>query len=161
MQPKQLVCVSQCIHRNQERKFILEQWRWAAHDIVRCQQHPIPNAIPIIQDAPMTQARSLGHGCRPTGKLDIRDLMRIQSLVFQRTSLPTIFHHMLISAYAPIFRDIYPPRRVVHKHNILQRRHKLRLEFRPSEVRHEMCEERDIRPRLLARKICFSADNEV
>jgi hypothetical protein len=140
---------------------ILKQCRRTAHNVLWCQQHAIPNAISIIQNAPMRQARRLRHTRRARRELNIRNLICIQALIFQTSSLPSIFQHILIPAHAPVFRDIDPSIRIVHQYNVLQRRYKLGFELRAGKVRHEVCEERDVGARVFSGKVRFRADDEV
>jgi hypothetical protein len=140
---------------------ILKQCGRTTHNILWCQQHAIPNAIPIIQNASMRQARGFRHTRRARRELNIRNLIRIQPLIFQRSSLSPIFQHILIPAHAPVFRDIYPSIRIVHQHNVLQRRYELRFELRAGKVRYEVCEERDVGARVFSGEVRFRADDEV
>jgi hypothetical protein len=80
----------------QSHKNLLEQWRRTAHNVVRRQQHPVANAIAIVQDAPVTQARSFGHARRPRRELDIHDIIWMQPLALKRIVLATIFEYALI-----------------------------------------------------------------
>jgi hypothetical protein len=109
----------------------------------------------------MTETRRFGHTRRPRCELDIRNLIRMEALIFQRVALPAIFHNIIVSPHALVPRHIDAPLRIVHKHDIPQRRHEFAFEPRAREIRHEVRQQRDILARVFSRQVRFGADYEV
>lgn len=77
MQPKQLEHGQSCTNEVTKLESLLEEGWWTAHAVVLSQEHPVTDAVPVIQDAEMAQTRGFGHAGCAGGELDIDDVVGI------------------------------------------------------------------------------------
>lgn len=99
-------------------KGLLKEGRWTTHSIILSQKHPVPYAVPVVQDAEMTQTGSLRHAGSARGKLNIHNVVVVQPLVLQSAAVPAIFQHMFISCGTLIHCTINSSLRVVNHDHI-------------------------------------------
>ena len=56
---------------------LLEKRRWTADAVVFRQEHPVANAISIVQDTSMAQTSGFGHAGCSRGKLDVDNVVGV------------------------------------------------------------------------------------
>jgi len=85
----------------------------------------------------------------------------MQSLIFKRVVLSTIFNDVLVSFQTPVISQVHPALRVVYQYDVLQRRDELGFESRAGEVGYQVREKRDIGSRVFTREVRFGSDDEM
>ena len=118
------------------RKHSLKQRRRTADYILWCQQHTIADTFGVVQNIEMAEAGRLWHRRGARRKLDINNIVNVESRGRPRARLNVVtvslLQHVLKGMSAANFVEQLTTSwtRIVHNNQILETRHSKRLEHR-------------------------------